>query len=104
MCAEALKRSDVVVITTDNPRNEVPEEIIREVSRGKELVLGSDDRCFEIVDRKEAIQFIISNAKEGDTVLITGKGHETYQMIGEKRFPFDDRDEARFILESLGYK
>ncbi|MED5580296.1 MAG: UDP-N-acetylmuramoyl-L-alanyl-D-glutamate--2,6-diaminopimelate ligase [Nitrospinota bacterium] len=104
MCAEALRGSDVVVLTTDNPRNEVPEEIIREVSRGKGLVPGSDDRCFEIVDRKEAIQFIISNAKEGDTVLITGKGHETYQMIEEKRFPFDDRDEARFVLESLGYK
>ena len=104
MCAEALRESDIVVITTDNPRNEVPEEIIREVSKGKELVPGSEDRCFSIVDRKEAIKFVLSYAEEGDTVLITGKGHETYQMVGEKKFVFDDRNEACAALKSLGYK
>ena len=104
MCAEALRESDLVVITTDNPRNEHPEDIIREVINGKKLVPDSTDRCISILDRKEAIKFIISHAEEGDTVLITGKGHETYQMIGDKKFPFDDRKEARDTLISLGYK
>ena len=103
MCAEALKHSDIVVITTDNPRNEIPEQIIREVNNGTKLVPGSEDRCFSIVDRKEAINFIISFAKEGDTVLITGKGHETYQMIGNIKIPFDDRNQARNVLSALGY-
>jgi len=103
MCAEALKHSDIVVITTDNPRNEIPEEIIREVNNGTKLVPGSEDRCFSIVDRKEAIKFIISFAKEGDTILITGKGHETYQMVGNEKIPFDDRNHARIVLSSMGY-
>ena len=103
MCAEALKHSDIVVITTDNPRNEMPEQIISEVNNGTKLVPGSEDRCFSIVDRKEAIKFIISFAKEGDTVLITGKGHETYQMIGNIKIPFDDRNQARNVLSALGY-
>ncbi len=59
------------------------------------MAAGVDGEPFHsIVDREEAIQFAISNAEEGDVVVIAGKGHETYQQIGDKKFDFDDRKVA----------
>jgi UDP-N-acetylmuramoyl-L-alanyl-D-glutamate--2,6-diaminopimelate ligase len=89
--------SDHVVITSDNPRTEDPEQIIREIAGGLER---PDDAVF-IVDRKEAIGLGIRMAREHDTVLIAGKGHETYQEFHDKKVHFDDREVARDFLSEV---
>ncbi len=104
MAAAALHASDYVVMTSDNPRTEDPESILSEVRAGAALVPASDGRWRSIVDRREAICAIIAAARAGDTVLIAGKGHETYQILGSERAPFDDREEARKALSLAGYQ
>lgn len=94
----ASEKASLVVLTSDNPRGEDPMAIIREIEAG--LVPGCD--YLVIPDRKEAIREAIRRATPDDLVLIAGKGHETYQIIGERRLPFDDREEARKALEELG--
>ncbi|MEK6710275.1 MAG: UDP-N-acetylmuramoyl-L-alanyl-D-glutamate--2,6-diaminopimelate ligase [Nitrospinota bacterium] len=103
MAAAAVRASDWVVMTSDNPRTEDPAAILREVEAGVGRVPGGRGRARSIVDRREAIRAIIAEAKPGDTVVIAGKGHETYQIVGRERFPFDDREEARAALRLLGY-
>lgn len=88
------KYSDLMVITSDNPRSEPPEKIIDDMLQG----LTKDDYVVRI-DRKEAIEFAIEQAKPGDVVLIAGKGHETYQEIQGIRYDFDDREVARSVLK-----
>lgn len=83
--------SDQVVITSDNPRNEDPLKIISEIEVG---VKSKTNRYQAISDRREAISKAISLAKTGDVVIIAGKGHETYQIVGENKFHFDDREVA----------
>lgn len=90
----AERWSDHVVVTSDNPRGEEPESIIREIAAG---LLRPEDATF-VVDRREAIGLGIRMAKEGDTVLIAGKGHETYQEIAGRKLHFDDREVAREFL------
>lgn len=93
--------SDVLIVTSDNPRTESPKEIIDEIERGV-FESSSDGRpYFRISDRKEAIKKAIGMAGENDTVLIAGKGHEDYQIIGTKKFPFDDRTVARGIVKEM---
>jgi UDP-N-acetylmuramoyl-L-alanyl-D-glutamate--2,6-diaminopimelate ligase len=89
--------SDLAIITSDNPRTEDPLRIIAEIEKGAKEV--SPPRYLVIPDRKEAIKKAIALAGDQDCVLITGKGHEDYQIIGEQRRPFDDREEARAALE-----
>ncbi|OGP54847.1 MAG: UDP-N-acetylmuramoyl-L-alanyl-D-glutamate--2,6-diaminopimelate ligase [Deltaproteobacteria bacterium RBG_13_52_11] len=89
--------SELAIITSDNPRTEDPLKIIEEIEKGARGV--SPHRYLVIPDRRKAIQKAIALAEEQDCVLITGKGHEDYQIIGEQRLPFDDRDEARKALE-----
>ena len=103
MAAAALRGSDYVVMTSDNPRTEEPEAILREVESGAALVPGSDGRWRSVVDRREAIRALIAEAREGDAAIIAGKGHETYQILGSDRAPFDDREEAREALRLAGY-
>lgn len=103
MGAVAIRASDLVFITSDNPRSEDPTVILREVEEGIYRVPGGKERSRSIVDRREAIRTAVGEAKEGDTVLIAGKGHEAYQIVGLERIPFDDRDEARKALRSLGF-
>ncbi|MDR3289303.1 MAG: UDP-N-acetylmuramoyl-L-alanyl-D-glutamate--2,6-diaminopimelate ligase [Peptococcaceae bacterium] len=91
--------SDYVMVTSDNPRSEEPEEIIREILTG---VRGVDYRA--VTERREAIRQACMMAKADDTVMIAGKGHETYQLIGADVHPFDDREEARAALRGLGYE
>ncbi|MEW6410520.1 MAG: UDP-N-acetylmuramoyl-L-alanyl-D-glutamate--2,6-diaminopimelate ligase [Nitrospirota bacterium] len=91
----ASELSDIVIITSDNPRDEEPLEIINEIISG---IKG--DNYYVIPDRKEAINYAINCARKGDTVLIAGKGHEDYQIIGGKRYPFDDRKVAREMIKS----
>ena len=103
MAAAAVRASDWVVMTSDNPRTEDPAAILKEVETGVGRVPGGRARARSIVDRREAIRAIIAEAQPGDTVVIAGKGHETYQIVGRERFPFDDREEARTALRLLGY-
>ena len=97
----AGRLSDVVVITSDNPRSEEPARIIEEVKRGAvpETRQGGAE-VIAIVDRREAIAQAVSGASAGDVVLIAGKGHEKYQEIGDRVFPFDDVAVAREALEA----
>ena len=103
MGAAAVRASDLVFLTSDNPRTEDPMEILRDVEEGTNRVSGGKERSRTIVDRREAIRIAVEEAKEGDTVLIAGKGHETYQIVGIDRIPFDDRDEAREAIRNLGF-
>lgn len=97
----AARLSDVVVITSDNPRSEEPQRIIDEIKRGIPAGGQSGGRAPDIqaiVDRREAIAHAIERAKAGDVVLIAGKGHEKYQQIGDRVLPFDDGEVARAAL------
>lgn len=97
MAAIAVKLSDRVILTSDNPRNEDPEEIIRQMKAGIEP--GDMGKVLSITDRREAIRTAVALAKKGDIILLAGKGHEDYQIIkGEKRH-FDDKEELTKALE-----
>ena len=101
----AARLSDVVVITSDNPRSEEPQRIIDEIKRGIPAGIQSADRAPEIhtvVDRREAIERAVQLADAGDVVLIAGKGHEKYQQIGDRVLPFDDGEVARRALAHRG--
>jgi UDP-N-acetylmuramoyl-L-alanyl-D-glutamate--2,6-diaminopimelate ligase len=95
----AAEFADHTVITSDNPRNEQPEKIAAQIEEGF-LALKQRDYVIEL-DRKRAISEIIALAKTGDTVLLAGKGHETYQEFEDTVVPFDDRVYAREALENL---
>ena len=97
MAAVAVQRSDRVILTSDNPRNEDPEEIIRQMKAGIEP--GDMPRVLTITDRREAIRTAVALAQKGDIILLAGKGHEDYQIIkGEKRH-FDDKEELTKALK-----
>jgi UDP-N-acetylmuramoyl-L-alanyl-D-glutamate--2,6-diaminopimelate ligase len=97
----AARLSDVVVITSDNPRSEEPQRIIDEIKRGIPAGSQSSARAPEIyatVDRRDAIEQAVEQGQAGDVVLIAGKGHEKYQQIGDRVLPFDDVAIARAAL------
>ena len=101
----AARLSDVVVITSDNPRNEDPERIIEEVKRGADAeTRQSNASIVTAVDRREAILEAVRGASPGDVVLIAGKGHEKYQEIGGRKLAFDDIEVAREALEARRVK
>ena len=94
----AQKYSDLAIITSDNPRYEDPSEII------KDILIGIDknkENYIVTVDRKDAIKEAIQRAKEGDIVLIAGKGHENYQIIKDEIVEFDDKLVAKEILNNM---
>ena len=111
----AAQRADLVVITSDNPRSEVPETIMADIEEGVRAeglsLLPSLEECRRndqpglqrgytlVVDRGEAIRMAVDCACEGDVVYIGGKGHENYQILGDKRVDFDDRIVAEEALE-----
>jgi UDP-N-acetylmuramoyl-L-alanyl-D-glutamate--2,6-diaminopimelate ligase len=97
----AARMSDVVVITSDNPRSEEPQRIIEEIKRGIPAGVqgGRAPDVQTIVDRREAIERAVEQAEPGDVVLIAGKGHEKYQQIGDRVLPFDDGAIARQALD-----
>jgi UDP-N-acetylmuramoyl-L-alanyl-D-glutamate--2,6-diaminopimelate ligase len=105
MGAVAARLSDLVILTSDNPRSEDPERIIEEIKRG--IVPPPDPAaprrpvtpCVTYLDRRVAIEQAIRGAHPGDLVLIAGKGHEQYQVIGDRTLPFDDVEIARAALE-----
>jgi UDP-N-acetylmuramoyl-L-alanyl-D-glutamate--2,6-diaminopimelate ligase len=107
MGAVAARLSDLVVVTSDNPRSEDPDQIIDEIKRG--IVVPADRArkgqpgpkstpCLAIPDRKAAIERAVQDAHAGDLVVIAGKGHEKYQVIGDRVLPFDDVGVARGAL------
>ncbi|MCU1382095.1 MAG: murE [Acidobacteria bacterium] len=98
MGAVAGRLSDLIVITSDNPRSEDPNRIIEEVRRGITPDTKRESTLLAIVDRKAAIGKAIELAKSGDVVLVAGKGHEKYQVIGTRTLPFDDVAVAREAL------
>ena len=83
------------IITTDNPRTEKPEEIIEEIEKG---IIKTKGKYEVIVDRKEAIKKAIQMMSKKDIVILAGKGHETYQEINGKKYPFDEREIVKEIL------
>jgi UDP-N-acetylmuramoyl-L-alanyl-D-glutamate--2,6-diaminopimelate ligase len=90
--------SDLVIITSDNPRNEDPLTIISEIEAG----VKEKSSAYEVVpDRRDAIHRAISKARQNDVVIIAGKGHETYQIVGGDKFHFDDREVAAEALSRL---
>lgn len=91
----AAKYSEYVFVTSDNPRTENPEAILSDIERGLSDHGVTRDRYELVVDRKEAIEKAIEMASSKDVVLIAGKGHETYQLIGSQVLDFDDRIVAK---------
>jgi UDP-N-acetylmuramoyl-L-alanyl-D-glutamate--2,6-diaminopimelate ligase len=87
-----------VWITSDNPRSERPEAIIDEIAAGIETAGSRAEAPVALPDRREAIGRAVAEARAGDVVVIAGKGHETYQLIGGAVLPFDDREVARAAL------
>jgi UDP-N-acetylmuramoyl-L-alanyl-D-glutamate--2,6-diaminopimelate ligase len=104
----AARGADAVVVTSDNPRSEDPAAIIGDIVPGVERAglrrlsaaeLSRGERGFVVEpDRRAAIALAVASAREGDAVLLAGKGHENYQLVGRERLPFSDREEARRAL------
>ena len=95
----AGENSDVVFITSDNPRTEDPLRIISEIETG---VAETGVKYFAVSDRRDAIYRAIALAKPDDVVIVAGKGHETYQIVGNDKFHFDDREVALDAIAKLG--
>ena len=91
--------ADYVIVTSDNPRTEDPEAIIAEILPGFE---GLDTPRVVIPDRREAIRWGIEHARSGDTLVLAGKGHETYQIVGKTKYHMDEREIAAEVLKELG--
>ena len=96
MAKVAARLADVVLVTNDNPRTEDPDQIFADIREG--FAPGELSRVTEISDRRTAISSALVNAGPEDVVLIAGKGHEDYQLVGDKVLEFDDRQVARQIL------
>ncbi|MDB5093838.1 MAG: UDP-N-acetylmuramoylalanyl-D-glutamate--2,6-diaminopimelate ligase [Candidatus Eremiobacteraeota bacterium] len=88
----AARLADHVIVTSDNPRSEDPLEIAKSIANGFE-------RTDIVLDRRAAIRRAIVQAQAGDTVIVAGKGHEAYQIVGDETRPFDDRDEVRIAFD-----
>jgi UDP-N-acetylmuramyl-tripeptide synthetase len=99
MGAVAARLSDVVILTSDNPRSEPPEAILEEIRRGIPAARAAD--TLVAPDRRDAIARALEMGREGVVVVIAGKGHETYQVLRDRTVPFDDRQVARDILARL---
>ncbi len=93
--------ADLTVITSDNPRFEEPQAIIDDIKTGISKTTG---KYIEIVDRKEAIRYVIEHGQPGDVIVLAGKGHEDYQEIRGVKYPMDERVLIREVLEELGRK
>jgi UDP-N-acetylmuramoyl-L-alanyl-D-glutamate--2,6-diaminopimelate ligase len=93
----AASRADVCVVTSDNPRTEDPRSIVEMILPG---VASAKETVVE-VDRRAAIHLALARARSGDTVLIAGKGHEDYQILGTTKIHFDDREEARSAIAAI---
>jgi len=111
LMAEAVARhADRVIVTSDNPRSEDPLRILADVEKGLAALrrvapdeLAAAERAYAaLVDRRAAIELAVRIARPEDTVVLAGKGHEDYQIVGRERLPFDDRVEAHRVLLRRG--
>ena len=85
----AAQLADFSVITSDNPRHEDPMDIIKDIT----MAMADGQGCYTVIpDRYEAICWTISEAQAGDIIVVAGKGHETYQLLGSRKRHFDDRE------------
>ena len=100
MAEVACEHSDKAIFTSDNPRDEEPEDIIRDMEQG--LPATAKRKVISITDRREAIKTAVSLAREEDIILVAGKGHEKYQEIKGKKFDFDDKQVLREMFEMIG--
>ncbi|MES2374569.1 MAG: UDP-N-acetylmuramoyl-L-alanyl-D-glutamate--2,6-diaminopimelate ligase [Bacteroidota bacterium] len=100
MAQTACDLSDKVILTSDNPRTEDPEQILRDMQEG--LSSAAKRKYIAITDRKEAIKTAVSLANKEDIILVAGKGHEKYQDINGMKHPFDDKEVLREMFELLG--
>ncbi len=99
MAGIACSLSDRLILTSDNPRFEEPEEILNEMQTG--IDPGDKNKVLVIVSRKDAIRTACSMAREGDIILVAGKGHETYQEIKGVKYPFDDMEVLKEFLKPI---
>ncbi|MGB8455776.1 MAG: UDP-N-acetylmuramoyl-L-alanyl-D-glutamate--2,6-diaminopimelate ligase [Anaerocolumna sp.] len=90
--------ADLTVVTSDNPRNEEPQDILNDIITG---VKKGNGEYIAIIDRKEAIRYCIQNAREGDVIILAGKGHEDYQEIKGVKYKMDERDLIKEVLTEL---
>lgn len=98
MARTACKYSDFVIVTSDNPRTENPTDIINDILEGITL----DKKSFAVIEsRREAIRYAIEMAREGDFIVLAGKGHEKYQILGKQRVDFDEEKITLDIMEEL---
>jgi UDP-N-acetylmuramoyl-L-alanyl-D-glutamate--2,6-diaminopimelate ligase len=88
--------ADFTIITSDNPRTEDPEKIIEDIEKG---IKDTKSEYIKIVDRREAIEYALLNAKAEDVILLAGKGHETYIILKDKTIHFDEREVVKEILK-----
>lgn len=93
----AAKRADVAIFTSDNPRTENPDDIIREMEEGVE----AGDKYLKIADRHEAIKTAVMLAEPRDIILLAGKGHEDYQIVGTEKLPFNDKEVVKEFFEKF---
>lgn len=93
----AAKMADVAIFTSDNPRTEEPEQILREMEAGVE----AGDKYLKITDRHEAVKTAVMLAERGDIILLAGKGHENYQIIGTEKQPFSDKEVVKGWFEKF---
>ncbi|MBP3426310.1 MAG: UDP-N-acetylmuramoyl-L-alanyl-D-glutamate--2,6-diaminopimelate ligase [Rikenellaceae bacterium] len=98
MARIAADGASMVILTSDNPRTEDPEAILAQMREG----LNSSDRYVSVVNRAEAIRTAVMLADRGDIILLAGKGHETYQIIGTEKHHFDDREQVAAAFKELG--
>jgi UDP-N-acetylmuramoyl-L-alanyl-D-glutamate--2,6-diaminopimelate ligase len=92
--ARSAQAADLVVVTSDNPRSESPDQIVCEICSGFDS-LAHVQTC---LDRQKAIRMAIESAESGDVVIIAGRGHESIQQIGDRKISFNDRKVVRRIL------
>ena len=93
----AAKMADVAIFTSDNPRTENPEQILREMEEGVE----SGDKYLKITDRHEAIKTAVMLAEPRDIILLAGKGHEDYQIIGTEKHHFNDKEVIKELFNQF---
>jgi UDP-N-acetylmuramoyl-L-alanyl-D-glutamate--2,6-diaminopimelate ligase len=98
----AGKLADMTILTSDNPRSENPETILDEIEKGMKST--KDARYARIADRRRAIAEAVSEAADDDVIIIAGKGHESYQVVGDQIVHFDDREEAELALKKRNEK
>ena len=99
MAEIACRLSDKVILTSDNPRDEAPEAIIKDMQAG--VSAANYKKTMVVTDRKEAIKVAAGMANPGDIILLAGKGHETYQEVQGQRFPFDDKQVLTEMLRLM---